>query len=501
MCHPGYQTKCLRGTMAAAGLTCQDCHGSMRDVGNPARRPWTDLPRCGNCHASQYAENPGQLYRNSKGHGGLYCEACHGSPHAILPSTEANDNIQNIGLQGSPGVLRDCTVCHNPVPAGPGPHGVVVTPPATPATPTPVPSATATSVPATPTPVSTPGTGARMFLDPSLARGAVGGSDIAVQVRVENVNNLGGFQFTLTYDPNIVHVSNITVGDFPGSSGRTVSPLPVQIDNTAGRATFGAFTYGSAPGASGAGVLADITLAPQEAGESALALVNVQVTDTNAQLIPVTVTGGQVSISQCPAYDLDCDGDVDIIDVMQVATHWRCQQGDACYAPRYDLDGDGDVDIVDIMQVAAHWNCKRGDTCYSSGVNMREASLQGDGGQFRLGPAEPTGEDSEWRVPLYVVAPTPLDAAEFTLALDPVREKVVNVRPGTLLLKGDKEPIMLPVRMNERARTAEVGFVTYGAGRSVTARGHLLDIIVRSEERPRLHLTSTRTLHLSGPQR
>jgi hypothetical protein len=36
---------------------------------------------------------------------------------------QPNDNIQNIALQGSPGTLDDCTVCHGSNPDGLGPHG------------------------------------------------------------------------------------------------------------------------------------------------------------------------------------------------------------------------------------------------------------------------------------------------------------------------------------------------------------------------------------------
>jgi Cytochrome c554 and c-prime len=127
-CHPGQQTQCLRDVMYQRGLSCTDCHGSAADVANPARRPWIDLPRCATCHAAQYAENPGKRYRDSVGHGGLYCEACHGSPHAILPTNQANDNLQNVALQGHAGTLNDCTVCHGATtPAGLGPHGLLKT--------------------------------------------------------------------------------------------------------------------------------------------------------------------------------------------------------------------------------------------------------------------------------------------------------------------------------------------------------------------------------------
>jgi len=44
---------------------------------------------------------------------------------------------------------------------------------------------------------------------------------------------------------------------------------------------------------------------------------------------------------------------------MLVATLWHSSVGDDDYNPVYDLDGNGDIDIVDIMMVAVHW----GETC------------------------------------------------------------------------------------------------------------------------------------------
>jgi protoporphyrinogen oxidase len=50
---------------------------------------------------------------------------------------------------------------------------------------------------------------------------------------------------------------------------------------------------------------------------------------------------------------------VGVEDIMLVANRWRCRSGDGCYDEHYDLDHDGDIDIVDIMKVAVHW----GETC------------------------------------------------------------------------------------------------------------------------------------------
>jgi len=129
-CHPGPNTQCLRDVMHSAGMVCQDCHGTIANVASTiasGRQPWLQEPSCGSssCHGSTYAEEPGKLFRQSKGHSDLFCSTCHNSPHAILPTTQPNDNVQMISLQGWSGTLKKCTVCHGVAPEGPGPHGIM----------------------------------------------------------------------------------------------------------------------------------------------------------------------------------------------------------------------------------------------------------------------------------------------------------------------------------------------------------------------------------------
>ena len=119
-CHPGIETQCLRGVHATAGMTCTNCHGSMNAVGDLTRQPWIDEPSCGSCHASNRPsyqfEQTGTLFKDSKGHHGVHCAACHGSPHAITPTITDADNIQATILQGQPGTISNCTVCHTRTP-------------------------------------------------------------------------------------------------------------------------------------------------------------------------------------------------------------------------------------------------------------------------------------------------------------------------------------------------------------------------------------------------
>lgn len=125
-CHPGPLTLCQRDVMGERyGMTCIDCHGNMQQVAaNPS--PWLIEPRCDgtDCHPAYGQDQP--LYRMSRDHGGIYCEGCHDSPHAIAPSRESNDALKFLALQGHAGPLDSCTVCHLSQPVGAGPHGMII---------------------------------------------------------------------------------------------------------------------------------------------------------------------------------------------------------------------------------------------------------------------------------------------------------------------------------------------------------------------------------------
>ncbi len=154
-CHPGATTKCLRGAMGKqSNIQCQSCHGSMKAVGTHGRKGWLEEPNCQSCHqdSNRYSEavtnqatgtlraaidrrfatntNTPQagvsMYRFSKGHGDMQCSSCHGSTHAIYPSSHTEDNLQSIAVQGHEGTIAECTACHDTTPrtnTG-GPHGM-----------------------------------------------------------------------------------------------------------------------------------------------------------------------------------------------------------------------------------------------------------------------------------------------------------------------------------------------------------------------------------------
>ncbi len=164
LCHPGLNTKCVRGAMSgttAAGSTsvaCFSCHGNLSRVGMANRTGWLDEPNCQMCHQNgtvytstftssnigptgtqrtssdtRFATSPNapstgfSLYRFSQGHGGTECSACHGAQHAEYPSNQPNDNVYPVNLQGYAARLTECNVCHSTalsVTNNGGPHGM-----------------------------------------------------------------------------------------------------------------------------------------------------------------------------------------------------------------------------------------------------------------------------------------------------------------------------------------------------------------------------------------
>jgi hypothetical protein len=117
-CHPGAVTQCNRSAAhTAADGNCANCHGDLANVASTisagGRLPWGSEPECSSCHSGIAEVDTGTaLYRNSSGHHGVSCPACHGSPHAMVPSKSASDNYQARQYQTNALTLGSCRVCH-----------------------------------------------------------------------------------------------------------------------------------------------------------------------------------------------------------------------------------------------------------------------------------------------------------------------------------------------------------------------------------------------------
>jgi hypothetical protein len=116
-CHPGQTTQCSRSLAhTASDGNCISCHGDLKQVSasiEGGRIPWVNEPGCVTCHTGVAQVDTGtDLYRNSTGHGGVYCTSCHSSPHAMVPTSQEADNYQALQYQGKAVPISDCAACH-----------------------------------------------------------------------------------------------------------------------------------------------------------------------------------------------------------------------------------------------------------------------------------------------------------------------------------------------------------------------------------------------------
>jgi hypothetical protein len=123
------------------------------------------------------------------------------------------------------------------------------------------------------------------------------GDQFDVDVVISGVADLGAFELSLRFDPALVQVDKAVIGEFVGSSNRTVVPLGPQVDQAGGKVNLGAVTVGTQPGAKGKGVLLTVSCTALRAGQGQLALDAVRLTDTKGQSIAATPAGGKVDFT------------------------------------------------------------------------------------------------------------------------------------------------------------------------------------------------------------
>ena len=121
--------------------------------------------------------------------------------------------------------------------------------------------------------------GLNVEISPSTVTLPEAGETFQIMVRIYDVDDFGGFEFDILYDPSVVRIqtnADVTMGDiFDGLGGATFELGPV-INHEAGVLTFGAVLYGSEVGASGGGALATIEFTVVSQANGLVDLDNVQ---------------------------------------------------------------------------------------------------------------------------------------------------------------------------------------------------------------------------------
>lgn len=179
------------------------------------------------------------------------------------------------------------------------------------------------------------------------------GDTFTLHFNAEDVTNLAGWQFDITFNPDILEAVDVIEGDFLKVGGTNTFFQTGNIDNTTGQISgFNGARFGS--GVTGTGTLLSVKFSAKAFGESKLTLSNVQLGTATGQVIPsgtleitIIVEGKPTS----PAWDVNQDGQVSILDLVLVAQNLGA---DAPRDPRADVNGDGTINVLDLILVSRH---------------------------------------------------------------------------------------------------------------------------------------------------
>lgn len=171
-----------------------------------------------------------------------------------------------------------------------------------------------------------------------------------ITVDVANVNDLGAFQAVLYFNPKIIEVEDVILGNFLDSTGRQTNPLVTEIDDTSGEISFVAFTSGDTAGPDGGGTLAVINFTSKQSGLTDLELNDVRLVARLGKIIDAQVGHGQINVITCFG-DVNEDDIIDVGDVQAVAGRVGQTLGDPNYVLEFDLNNDTLIDEADVAMV------------------------------------------------------------------------------------------------------------------------------------------------------
>jgi general secretion pathway protein D len=177
-------------------------------------------------------------------------------------------------------------VAPNPVPVAPplaanGPPASA--PPATaPPFPPIPPPATAPAAPP-PAPNTPPAVGGRLFFQPAQMDAALG-TGITVAVAVDGAADVASAPMQIQFDPRIVRLNNVSVGDFLAQGGSAPS-FTQNILNDTGTATIQLARPPNTAGVSGTGVLVNLNFQAVGRGTASVNIPNLTLLNSQAQVV------------------------------------------------------------------------------------------------------------------------------------------------------------------------------------------------------------------------
>ena len=178
-----------------------------------------------------------------------------------------------------------------------------------------------------------------------------------LELRVENMENLGGWQADLVFNPTVLNAVEVSEGDFLQESDEKTYFDAGTIQNSIGKITGLQALRLSGGSVDGNGVLCSVTFTVVGTGECRLTLENFEAGTATGRSVPsippelrIVVEGDEPEI---PAWDVNMDGQINITDILLVTTAIVREQTPADN-PRADVNGDGVIDQEDVEIITQH---------------------------------------------------------------------------------------------------------------------------------------------------
>ena len=178
------------------------------------------------------------------------------------------------------------------------------------------------------------------------------GDTFTLDFKAENVIDLAGWQFDITFDPAVLEAIEVNEGDFLKSGGGATFFQKGAIDNTTGKITGLNATRFNEDGATGTGTLLSVVFLAKAEGDTQLTLNNFQLGSTTGEPIAIALHEVVITIErQLATGDINRDGQVNVLDMILVSRHFG---EDASVNPQADVNRDGIINIQDLIIVAQH---------------------------------------------------------------------------------------------------------------------------------------------------
>ncbi len=174
---------------------------------------------------------------------------------------------------------------------------------------------------------------------------------LTLNLNAEKVTNLAGWQADITFDPNVLEATEVAEGDFLMLEGGDTFFQGGTIDNTAGKIKGMFAARQSEDGASGTGTLLSVTFRAKAGGRTQVTLDNFEFGSITGDIIPSLPPNITITVGGYPAWDVNQDGRVSILDLILIARHLG---ETALTNAEVDVNDDGTVSILDLILVAQH---------------------------------------------------------------------------------------------------------------------------------------------------